>query len=107
MPNHDEMLKETYRLARENNVMLHKIRRTAFWGRMLTLAFYAALLLAPIWFYLTYLNGTVQHLLNAYDKMQGTGTQAETQFQQFEDSFKQLQQKFQTIAGTSSSSSNP
>lgn len=103
-PQHAPLLEEIHRLTKENNRLLHKMRRQALWGRIVTLIFYAALLLAPIWFYLTYLNGTVQNLLAAYDKVEGTGQQTENQFQQMEDAFKNFQQKFQTLGATSSNS---
>jgi hypothetical protein len=95
------MLEEIHRLTVENNRMLHKMRRSAMIGRIFTLLFYAALLLAPIWFYMTYLNTTVQNALAAYDRMQGTGQQAENQFQALEVAFKQFQEKFQSFTSTS------
>ena len=98
------MIQETYRLARENNAMLHKMRRSAFIGRLFTLLLYAALLLAPIWFYMTYLNAGVQSALAAYDRMQGTGQQAASQYQAFENELQQLQQKFQSFISTSTPS---
>lgn len=102
MPEHQPMLQEIYRLSQENNRLLHKMRRQALWGRIFTLIFYAAILLAPIWFYWTYLNGTVQQLLAMYDRAQGTGQQAESQYQAFLNAVKEFQQKVQTFGATSS-----
>ena len=82
--------------------MLHKIRRGAIWGRVFTFVFYAALLLAPLWFYWTYLNDTVQKLLQAYNQMQGTGQQAQGQFQAFQAALKDFQSKIQNFGATSS-----
>ena len=82
--------------------MLHKIRRGAMWGRIFTFIFYAALILAPIWFYWAYLNDTVQKLLQAYGQIQGTGQQAGTQYQAFQEALKQFQSKVQSFGATSS-----
>src|SRR5579872_3213248 len=101
MPNDQKLLQETYRLTKENNLLLRRMRRSAFWGRLFTLIFYAALLLAPIWFYWHYLNGTVQNLLAAYDRVEGTGTQAESEYQQFQQALQNFQQKLQGAAATS------
>ncbi len=101
-PSHPPLLEEIHRLTQDNNRLLRKIHRGAMWGRFFTVIFYAALLLAPIWFYWTYLNGTVQQLLRVYDQAQGTGQQAESQYQSFLDALKQIQSKIQTLATTSS-----
>ncbi len=102
-PTHPPLLEEIHRLTVENNRLLHKMRRGAMWGRIFTILFYAALILAPIWFYWAYLNDTVQQLLRTYDTMQGTGQQAQSQFQAFQEAFKQFQSKIQSFGATSSS----
>lgn len=96
------MLQEIHRLTQENNRLLHKMRRSAMWGRLVTFVIYAALLLAPVWFYLTYLNGTVQQLLKMYGQLQGGGQQAQGEYQQIQQALQQLQQKFQSFTSTSS-----
>lgn len=101
-PTHAPLLEEIHRLTQENNRLLRKMHRGAMWGRIFTILFYTALLVAPIWFYLTYLNGTVQQLLQAYQKMQGTGQQAQGQFQQIQQAIQQFESKFQTASATSS-----
>ena len=101
-PSSDQLLRETYRLARENNEMLHRMRRTAFvWG-ILRIIIYAALLIAPIWFYVTYLNGTVQNLISTYAKVEGVNVQAQSQLQTLENSWQEFQSKF----GTSTSATH-
>ena len=88
-----QMLQETYRLAKENNHMLHAMRRNAFIGGILKLLLYAALLLLPFWFYMTYLNGVVQQMLQAYQQLQGTGAQAQAQIGDFQKTLSDLQNK--------------
>jgi hypothetical protein len=92
---------EMYRLARENNKMLHSMRRNAFWGGILKFILYGLLLLAPIWFYMTYLNSTVQNLLQTMNRIQGTTQQAQSQFSGIEASWKQFEAKFGFGSATS------
>ena|ERR1700690_2277394 len=97
----EQSLQEMYRLTKENNRMLHAMRRSAFWGGLLKFILYAVLLVAPIWFYLTYINGTVQNLVQAIDKIEGTGQAAQTQFTGLEASWKQLEARFGFGSSTS------
>jgi hypothetical protein len=92
--NNDQLLKEIYRLTHENNQMMHRARRSAFFWGFVKFLIYAALLLAPIWFYLTYLNGTVQELLQTANKIEGVNTQAQNQFQGFETAWQQFESRF-------------
>jgi hypothetical protein len=92
--NNDQMLHEILKLSRANNELLHHMRRRAFFWGFIKFVIYAALLLAPIWFYVTYLNGTVQELLQAADKVEGANTQAQNQLQTFENGFQQLEARF-------------
>ena len=90
----DQLLHEIYRLTRENNELMHRARRTAFFWGFVKFIIYAAFLLAPIWFYVTYLNGTVQELLQTANKVEGANTQAQNQLQSFENGFQQLEARF-------------
>ena len=89
----DEMLRETYRLSVENNRMLHKMRRNAFWGGIVRALVYAALLAAPIWFYVSYLAPVVDKMFSTVQEIQGTGAQAQAQFSSMQEAWKQLQSK--------------
>jgi len=62
-----KLLRETHRLALENNKLLRKMRRSALIHTIIWLIIYAAIIAAPIWFYVTYLDGAVQNLLNTYE----------------------------------------
>src|SRR5665213_233932 len=90
----DHLFREVYRLTRENNVMMHRMLRSAFFWGFVKFILYAALLAAPIWFYLTYLNGAVEQMLSAVNKVEGVNTQAQNQFQGFESAFQQLESRF-------------
>ncbi len=87
----DDMLRETYRLSLENNKMLRRMRRNAFWGGIIRTLVYAALLAAPIWFYISYLAPLVDQMLDTVQQIQGTGAQAQAQFSSFQEAWKQFQ----------------
>lgn len=89
---HEEMLRETYRLTQENNRMLRAMRRSAFWGGLIRMIIYAALLLIPIWFYFTYMAPIVEQMMETVQQIQGTGAQAQAQFSSFQDAWKQFQE---------------
>jgi hypothetical protein len=84
---------EIARLVRENNKMLHAMRRNAFWGGLFKMLIYGAFLLAPIWFYMTYLSGTVQQMLKTIDQIQGTGAKAQAELSGFQKTWQELQAK--------------
>lgn len=94
---------EIYKLVRENNKMLHSMRRNAFWGGLFKLIIYGVFLLAPIWFYMTYLNGTVQQMLKTINQVQGTGVQAQAQLNSFQELLKQLESKIPSFMRPSAS----
>jgi len=92
--NNDQLLHEIYRLTRENNELMHRARRSAFFWGFVKFLIYAALLAAPIWFYITYVNGTVQTMLQDMNRIEGVNTQAQSQLQTFENGFQQLEARF-------------
>ncbi|MBI2030314.1 hypothetical protein HYT05_01690 [Candidatus Kaiserbacteria bacterium] len=88
-----QTLNEILQLARDNNKMLHGMRRSAFfWGFMKFLV-YMILFAAPIWFYLTYVSGTLDQMVTTINKMQGTAAQAEEKFDGFQTMVKDFREK--------------
>ena len=86
--------REIYRLVRENNRMLHSMRRNAFWGGVIKFLLYAVLFVAlPWWLYMTYLEPVVKSTMQTMNQIQGTGAKAEAQFGSFQEMLKQLQSK--------------
>lgn len=90
--NNDQLLREIYRLTQENNQLMHRARRSAFFWGFVKFVIYAALLLAPIWFYMTYLNGAVQQMLKTMQQIEASNPQAASQFQGIQSALAQLQQ---------------
>lgn len=92
MPEHN-LLQETYRLSLENNKMLRKMKRNAFWGGIIRTIVYAALLAAPLWFYLSYVGPVVDRMMNQVQQIQGTSVAAQTKFSEFESAWDQFKAK--------------
>jgi hypothetical protein len=90
-PSLQDAIRETLRLTRENNQMLHSMRRHAFLGSIIKFIVYAALLLAPIWFYMTYLSGSVDTLIAELNKVEGTTSAAQTKLTGFETAIKNIE----------------
>ncbi len=93
----EQVLQEMYRLTKENNRMLHKMRRNAFWGGIFKVIFWAAMLLVPIWLYLSYLAPVVDDMMQTVQQIQGTSAKAQAEIGGFQDMLKQLQQKIPLI----------
>ena len=90
--NHDQTQEEVYRLVKENNKMLHGMRRRAFFGGIFKLVFWIALIVAPIWFYQTYLSPVVGSMLKSMNQLGYAGTNAQLQFKELQN----ILQKFQS-----------
>jgi hypothetical protein len=87
MPNHDELLEKTYALARENNKMLRKMRRAAFWGWVFKIIFWAIFLGVPIWLYFQFFQPVLDEFMGTYAQLQETGNRATVQFEEFRNLF--------------------
>lgn len=88
-----QTLGEIAQLTRDNNKMLHAMRRSAFMWGIIKFFIYLVLFAAPIWFYLTYLSGTLDQFVTAINKVQGTASQAQAKFDGFETTVKSLEAK--------------
>lgn len=99
------MLRETYRLTKENNDMLHKMRRTAFLGSVVKVIFYIlVLVVAPLWIYQTYLSPILKEALQTYSQVQGTSQQAQGEMQKYQDFLKQIQSTMSNMPNLGTSS---
>jgi hypothetical protein len=87
-------LEQVLKLSKENNRMLRSMRRNAFLGVLFKLALWAALIILPFWFYMTYLAPVVQSTLETMQKVQGTSVEAQAQFNKLTESLQQLQAMF-------------
>lgn len=81
----EQKLQEILALTKENNRMLHKMRRNAFWGGILKLIIWAALIGLPIWLYFTYLFPIMESMMETFEQVQGTGANAQAQFSELQN----------------------
>ncbi len=90
-PNSQDAIRETLRLTRENNQILHSMRRSAFLGGVIRFMLYIIVFAAPIWFYMTYMSNSVDNLVTALNKIQGTSATVQPKFSGVEDAIKNIE----------------
>ena len=87
-------LEQVLKLSKDNNRMLHAMRRNAFLGGIFKILLWAAFIIVPFWLYMQYLAPVMQSMLNTINQVQGTGAKAQAQFSDLNDALKKLQQQF-------------
>ncbi len=76
------LLVENQRLLAENNVLLHKMRRSALWATIFRLAWFAVIIGMPIALYYLFLEPNIESLRRSYDVLE-TGATNLTGLRQF------------------------
>lgn len=89
-PSHEELLQETFKLARDNNRMLHAMRRNAFFGGVFKLITYALFIGVPLWFFATYLYPILDSAMTTLNQAQGQLQQVQTKSSEFGAQFESL-----------------
>lgn len=89
-----DKLAEILRLTKENNRMLHKMRRNAFVGGIVRFLMWAAFLIIPLWLYMQYLAPVMTSMIETMNQVQGTGAKAQAQFGDLNASLQKLQAQF-------------
>lgn len=89
-----DKLDDILRLTRENNRMLHSMRRNAFIGGLLRFVVWIALLVIPLWLYMQYVAPVMQSTLSAMQQIQGSGAAAQAQFDGLQSTFERLRAQF-------------
>ena len=87
-------LEQVLKLAKENNRMLHSMRRNAFLGGLFKFILWAAFIIIPFWLYMQYLAPVMQGALNTINQMQGTGAKAQAQFGDLNAALQKMQAQF-------------
>ena len=95
--NQNDLLRETYQLSKENNKMLHGMRRRSFLGGLLKLIFWIALIVAPIWFYQTYLSPVVGSMLKSMNQVGDAGANAQLQFKELQNVLQKFQSQMPAV----------
>lgn len=95
-----QRLDEIYRLERENNKMLHSMRRNARWGFLFRILLTLLALGVPIWLYFSYLAPVVEQLEVTISAITGRKVQMEDQFSGFAEMFQKFQEYFKSASST-------
>lgn len=83
----EDLLRKNLELAKDNNRMLHGMRRRAFWGGLLRLVFWFLVLFGfPLFAYYFYLQPYLMGLQEAY----GSAKDGLVQFGSFSEQFKEF-----------------
>lgn len=85
------------KLVKENNRMLHAMRRNAWLSGFFKLLVWAAFILIPLWLYMQYLAPVMGSMLKTMDqlqRMQGSGTQMQAQFSDMNAALQKLRAQF-------------
>ncbi len=75
----EQKLQEILALTKENNKMLRKMRRGAFWGSIIKMIIWAIFLIVPIWFYFSYIYPVMQSVMGTFEEVQGVSADAKAQ----------------------------
>lgn len=89
-----DKLEDILRLTRENNRMLHAMRRNAFVGGIVRLIVWVALIVIPLWLYMQYVAPVMQSTLAAMQQIQGGGAAVQGQFEGLQGAFEKLRVQF-------------
>lgn len=89
-----DKLEEILRLTKDNNRMLHAMRRNAFLGSVVKVIVWAAFIIIPLWLYMQYLAPVMQSMLETVDQLQGTRASAQAQMTGFNDAYQKLKDQF-------------
>lgn len=84
-------LEQILKLTKENNRMLHAMRRNAWLGGIFKVLLWAGLIIIPFWLYMQYLAPVMQSAMDTMDQLQGTGAKAQAQFSDLNNAMQKLQ----------------
>lgn len=94
-----DKLDDILRLTKENNRMLHAMRRNAFLGGVFKFVMWAAFVIIPLWLYMQYLAPVMQDMMETMDKIQGTNASAQAQFSGVNDALQKMRDQFPQYFG--------
>jgi len=89
-----DKLEELLRLTKDNNRMLHAMRRNAFLGSVVKFIVWAAFIIIPLWLYMQYLAPVMASMMDTMEQIQGTSANAQAQFGGMSESLQKLRDQF-------------
>lgn len=87
------MMEEMYQLTRDNNRMLHAMRRNAFLSGLIRIVFWAAIIAFTVWSYMQFINPVLQSVVNATEQIQAVGGSAGIQISNLQEALNGLKGK--------------
>lgn len=103
-PEDRDLLERTFKLARDNNLMLRSMNRAALFNNLFRILAWALVLGGSIWLYMTYLGPVMGTLTSQVNQAQSMSEGASDQFKAFSEMLEKLQQ---TVPGFSSATETP
>lgn len=88
--NKDDLLEETYRLARDNNRMLHAMRRNAFLSGLVRVIFWVAIVGFTVWSYMQFVDPVLQSVVRASAQIQAVGGSAGAQISDLQNAINSI-----------------
>lgn len=104
-PEDRDLLERTFKLARDNNLMLRSMSRAALFNNLFRVIAWIAVLGGSIWLYTAYLGPTLGSFTSKVDQAQGFSQGTSDQFKSFSDMLKKLQEVLPNY-GSSTSTNN-
>lgn len=93
------MLRRIYDLAKDNNRMLHAMRRNAFVGGFFRLVLWAVAVFIPLYMYFVYFQPVISELTSSIGAMKAAGASASAQAGQFGAQLSNIQELFNKLPG--------
>ena len=91
-PNTEDLLKKIYELERDNNRMLHAMRRSSFISGALKVVMWIVALIIPLYIYINYLGPALNQAMGALNQVQG-------QMQQVQEAGAKISVPFSEFSG--------
>lgn len=98
-PEDRDLLERTFKLARDNNLMLRSMSRAALFNNLFRIVAWLIVLGGSIWLYTTYLGPVMSSLTNQANQAQSFSEGASDQFKAFSDMLEKLQQTLPSFSG--------
>lgn len=99
MESESELVRRTYELAKDNNRMLHAMRRNAFFSGVFRLILWVVAVGVPLYLYFVYFQPVVEQLMQSIGAMKAAGASAGAQAGQFSAQLSNLQELLQKLPG--------
>jgi len=105
-PEDRDLLERTFKLARDNNLILRGMSRAALFNNLFRIIAWILVLGGSIWLYSAYLGPALGSFTSKVDQAQGVSQGASDQFKAFSDMLKKLQETLPSYGSATNSPEN-